>query len=174
MQVILLRHSPCPEGDRRCYGRLDIAPDLPGMQTALPALHAALPEAYDVWSSPAQRCQQLAAQLSPVYLTSTCLQELDFGVWEGMPWDEVPRAELDAWAQDIWHFCPGGGESASQLQTRWQTFVDGLQSERLARPQVIVTHAGVIRMALSDAGIIPAHDRWQARIDHMVPYLIDY
>ena len=143
------------------------------MRRALPSLQAQLPVAFDLWSSPALRCQQLAAQLSPTSQTHPWLQELDFGAWEGMRWDDIPRANLDAWATDIWHYRPGGGESAADVRARWQQFLQlpGLRAS--TKPQVIITHAGVIRMALSEVGLIPPQERWQARIDYMTPYQID-
>ena len=62
-----------------------------------------------------------------------------------MRWDNVPRAELDAWAADIAGYAPPGGESPLMLQRRALDFVAGL-----AVPEaVIVTHAGVIRTLLA-------------------------
>ena len=75
------------------------------------------------------------------------LQEMDFGAWEGLPWNEIPRHELDAWAADFLHACPHGGETVARLQARvrqalkpWQAF---------ERTTLCVTHAGVIRAALA-------------------------
>jgi alpha-ribazole phosphatase len=101
-----------------------------------------------VWSSPLQRCRQLAEQLHPLPLVDDRLVEMNFGDWEGRPWDDIPRNELDAWAADIAGYAPQGGESPVALQRRALDFVAGL-----AVPEaVIVTHAGVIRMLLA---------RWQ-------------
>ena len=43
---------------------------------------------------------------------------MDFGRWEGLPWSAVPRAELDAWAADLMHARPHGGESVAMLLAR--------------------------------------------------------
>jgi alpha-ribazole phosphatase len=78
------------------------------------------------------------------------LCELDFGRWEGKAWDQVPRAELDAWARDVWEYRPGGGESARMLCARWMMWLEALHALRHEQV-VVVTHAGVIRAALACA-----------------------
>lgn len=79
------------------------------------------------------------------------LQEMDFGRWEGQPWDAIARSEVDAWANDLFAYAPGGGEALaamlqrvkSALQHSWQH--DSLQGQH---DVVWVTHAGVIRCVL--------------------------
>ena len=86
-----------------------------------------------------------AEHLHPAPLIDERLVEMDFGRWEGLHWDAVPRAELDAWAADVAGYAPPGGESPLMLQRRALTFVAGL-----AVPEaVVVTHAGVIRTLLA-------------------------
>jgi alpha-ribazole phosphatase len=80
---------------------------------------------------------------------------MDFGAWEGRPWDAIPRPELDAWAADVAGYAPPGGESPLALQRRALEFVASLSLPEA----VIVTHAGVIRTLLADTqGLPPA--RW--------------
>jgi alpha-ribazole phosphatase len=87
----------------------------------------------------------LAEQLSRQPSFDERLLEMDFGSWEGRRWDDIPRADLDAWAADVAGYAPPGGESPRQLQRRALDFVAGL-----AVPEaVIVTHAGVIRTLLA-------------------------
>lgn len=171
MQLILMRHPPVLEGAGRCYGRLDLVAD----EQALPASLAALVpyRGWPVYTSPAQRCRQLAEAFHPAPEVWPDLQELDFGRWEGMRWDDVPRTELDAWAADIWHYQPGGGESAAMLLARWESAVRGWQAQGLERV-VVVTHAGVIRMALAQAGLIDEEVRWDWPIEYGRAYEIEY
>lgn len=77
---------------------------------------------------------------------------MNFGEWEGRPWHEIPRHQLDAWADDVMGYAPPGGESPAAVQRRALDFVAGLNVPEA----VIVTHAGVIRMLLAHWQGLPA------------------
>ncbi|HEY9104455.1 histidine phosphatase family protein, partial [Chitinimonas sp.] len=141
------------------------------LSQAVTDLRGCLP-ALPVYSSPARRCLALARRLHPRPTVLTELQELDFGRWEGLPWDTVPRAELDAWAQDLWHYRPGGGESAALLRERWHR---ALRQLRQQAPQgaIVVSHAGLIRLALVEAGQLAEAERWSAPIAYATPYSLN-
>lgn len=143
MILHLIRHPPPVIAPGVCYGRLEI-PAKNEMPVAA-NLRAKLPPGLPLWSSPLQRCRGLADLLSPDPVFDERLAEMHFGDWEGRPWDDIPRAELDAWAADIAGYAPPGGESPRQLQQRALDFVAGLDVPEA----VIVTHAGVIRMLLA-------------------------
>ena len=105
-------------------------------------------------SSPLGRCRRLAELIGvrrglPVTVDPRW-REMDFGRWEGRPWEAIPRAEIDAWATDLLHARPHGGESVAMLRTRTRAVVE----ETLAAgvPCLAVTHAGVIRAARMAAG----------------------
>lgn len=100
-----------------------------------------------LWSSPLRRCRILAEALHPSPRFDDRLMELNFGLWEGRPWEAIPRAELDAWAADVTGYAPPGGESAKDLNRRLGAFL----SEHGAETMVLVTHAGVIRTLLARA-----------------------
>ena len=46
------------------------------------------------------------------------LAELDFGAWDGRPWAQIAKQEIDEWCNDFAHFAPDNGESVQQLFTR--------------------------------------------------------
>jgi alpha-ribazole phosphatase len=144
--LTLLRHTRPAGGDGRCYGRMeiDLAPDFAAEGDALAAR---LPRPDRIVTSPLGRCRRLADHLGkhmrvPVAVDADW-QELDFGRWEGLPWSAVPRAELDAWAADLLHARPHGGESVAMLLARVRRALDRCDGRTLA-----VTHAGPIRAAL--------------------------
>lgn len=171
MALILLRHPPLLGAEGYCYGRSQ-----PGVvdDTALGRALAGLQGfcGLPVSSSPSPRCLALAQRLSSAVCIEPALQELDFGTWEGCRWDDISRTQLDDWAADIWHYPPGGGESARQLQARWQRL--RLRWRADGEPlRVVVTHAGVIRMALAEAGLIAEADRWSSPIQHLHPYWLE-
>jgi len=143
MILHLIRHPPPVVEPGICYGRLDVAAD--NAQAVADRLLGELPPGLPVWSSPLRRCRMLADLLHPAPRIDDLLVEMDFGRWEGLRWDAVPRAELDAWAADVAGYAPPGGESPLMVQRRALAFV-----ARLAVPEaVIVTHAGVIRTLLA-------------------------
>ena len=48
---------------------------------------------------------------------------MDFGAWEGVAWHDISRAHVDAWAADLPHYAPGGGESLASMLQRVQAEV---------------------------------------------------
>lgn len=153
MILHLIRHSEPEVAPGLCYGRLD----LPAKNVAAAAerLRAELPPGLPVWSSPLRRCRELAGLLHAAPTVDDRLAEMDFGAWEGRPWDAIPRAELDAWAADVAGYAPPGGESAQAVQQRILSFVAALTADEA----VVVTHAGVIRTLLAAQRDLPAA-RW--------------
>jgi alpha-ribazole phosphatase len=139
MILHLIRHPPPLVAPGICYGRLDLPAE--GAPAVAAALRGELPPGLPVWSSPLRRCRDLAVELHPQPAFDARLQEMDCGAWEGRPWGEIERRELDAWAADVADYAPPGGESPRQLQQRVLAFVATLA----VAEAVLVTHAGVIR-----------------------------
>lgn len=156
MAVILLRHTRPEGGEGVCYGRTDLPP-APGHEAEWAALAAALPTFAAIVTSPLTRClalaRHLAEQRACPLLVEPRLAEMDFGSWEGLAWDEVPRSGLEDWARDLNFARPHGGENVAMLRDRAVAAL----GERTERPLLVVTHAGVIRALLSvtrgDAGL---------------------
>lgn len=101
-----------------------------------------------LWTSPSSRCAQVAdalgrrLNLPPV--RDNRLRELDFGGWEGMAWNAVPRDALDRWAADPAGFRPPGGESGTMLMERVASFAAMLTAD--ARSCIVVSHGGPLRL----------------------------
>ena len=143
MRLYLIRHPKPQIEPGICYGQLEISAKIE--MTEVDRLRAELPPGLPVWSSPLLRCRHLAEQLHPLPMLDDRLAEMNFGEWEGRPWDKIPRHELDAWAADLAGYAPPGGESPRALQRRALAFVASLTVPEA----VIVTHAGVIRTLLA-------------------------
>ena len=145
MQLILVRH-PAPDITAgTCYGRLDI--DLgPAGLAAIEPMRAALAARgiNRVVTSPARRCLRLARAIAAEPIVDHRLQELDFGAWEGLSWDLVPRSLLDAWADDPVGFAPPGGESGAALIARVRLACAALREA--GEDCIVVTHGGPLRL----------------------------
>ena len=154
-QLWLLRHARPLIDPGICYGRLDVGADVVLTVQAAKNFSATLPTATVLRHSPLQRCEQLALALIALRpdlelntSTDTRLQEMDFGAWEGLGWNAIARAEIDAWAANLAGYAPGGGECLATMLQRVQAalqhswLTDSLQGQR---DVVWVTHAGVIR-----------------------------
>ena len=137
-----------------CYGRHDIPVTEEETRSVARSVRALLPRfalaEASVHSSPLSRCASLAHELAPTRaaVITPDLLELDFGSWEGLTWEDVPRVELDAWARDPWAYAPGGGESAESACERFQRWALRLRGEG-HDAVVAVTHAGLIRLAMA-------------------------
>lgn len=154
MDIILIRHTEPAIAPGICYGALDVPVRMPYAPTVVhltQTLEMLLTEGTLAtvptrWlASPAQRCTSLASQLATQGAEiEPALREIDFGEWEGLAWDTIPRAELDAWAADVMRYRGHGGESAATMHARVTRWADSLPLAD-TRTLAVVTHAGVIR-----------------------------
>jgi len=172
MRLILIRH-PQPQAEPGlCYGGTDL-PALPGEpERVLATLQAGaiIPPDSPVYSSPLRRCTALANLLGrPTF--DPRLRELHFGDWEMRRWDDIARADIDAWAADMAHYRPGGGESAAEAAQRVLAFrADLLQQQH--QDAVIVCHAGTMRLLMAyESGMDAAQTALRAaRAAHRIGY----
>jgi alpha-ribazole phosphatase len=142
MQVMLIRHpAVLVVAPGTCYGRRDLPLD-PGAADDLARLRAVVAGfAGTVRSSPARRCRAVAGAGA---IIDARLRELDFGAWEGVAWDAVPRAALDLWAADPEGFAPPGGESGGALLARVAAVHADLRAA--GADCLIVAHGGPLKL----------------------------
>lgn len=168
----LLRHAEVPAGQGVCYGRLDLAADEAATQRAATAFDQALPrEATPAWSSPLQRCRQMARALQHPGLDwrgeDPRLTEMDFGDWEGRRWDSLAEADFAPWMADFAaHRVGSGGESVNALLARVRTALLDTVSHcaGMGQAQALwVAHAGVARaleVLLEGPGFVATAADW--------------
>jgi alpha-ribazole phosphatase len=144
MNLLLVRHPAPAIAPGICYGRLDIPllPDPAGMAALVAAIHSHRP--VRVWTSPAIRCRAVADATGLPLRVDPRLLELDFGAWEGVAWDDVPRTALDAWAADPQNFAPPGGECGAAVLAR----VAAVHRELLLAGEdvAVVSHGGPLKL----------------------------
>ncbi len=149
MKIVLIRHPAPLIKPGVCYGRLDI-PLHPSAAADVGRLMAdpALSGISHVWTSPATRCRAIADPIARAakasFIIDDRLQELDFGDWEGRPWDAMARVDLDRWAAAPLPFAPPGGESGAEIIARLRAFQGTLHRDQ--RDCVVVSHGGPIKI----------------------------
>ncbi|MCF8152384.1 MAG: histidine phosphatase family protein [Burkholderiaceae bacterium] len=149
MQLYLIRHPPPEVAEGVCYGRTNL-PLAQDAAIAAARIEARLPPELPVYSSPLQRCWQLAEILHPAPQSDPRVLEMDFGLWEMQPWSTLGRAALDQWAADPLGFTPPQGESVGQLQARVLDFIEELVALDL-NAAGLVSHAGVMKVIVGHA-----------------------
>jgi alpha-ribazole phosphatase len=147
MALWIVRHATPLIESGVCYGALNVAADAQHTLQAARALAQALPVQCKVWVSPLQRCMQLAVALSGIrpelkLQTDTRLREMDFGTWEGVAWDAIPLAAMQAWTDDFGEHRFGGVESANEVLARVADLWD-VARQLPEENHVWITHAGV-------------------------------
>lgn len=154
-RLLLVRHPKPAVVPGTCYGSTDVDVDPQDAQALLARLVDTLPRGAPLASSPLHRCAGLAHALAargwPVPRLDPRLAEMHFGEWEGRPWDDIPRAQVDAWSADVAGYVPPGGESVEALAERatraLRELVAAVETEGAARDGslIVITHAGVIQ-----------------------------
>ncbi|MDR7091881.1 histidine phosphatase family protein [Cellvibrio fibrivorans] len=154
--ITLVRHGKVA-GPAALYGRTDIALSAAGhndLTHALNNLHMQTP-IHHLISSPRLRCFQVAQEFSAQYKiplhTEDNLQEMDFGIWDGIPFDELGDEwkNIEAFWESPHSMQPPEGESLTDFAARvigsWESLINNNKSGHHA----IICHGGVIRIIIA-------------------------
>ena len=161
---LLLRHAaPCEAGF--CYGHSDPTLVEAPVQTAA-RVRPKLTRWQRLFTSPSPRCAELALAFDSNAEQVPALRELNFGDWEGLPWDAVDRSALDHWAQQPLDYVIPGGESGRQL---YQRVADWVQTVRLGEDDLIIAHAGSLRALAAILLECPFDRCWQWPLAYATP-----
>lgn len=153
MKLYLVRHPQPDISPGTCYGRMDV-PLRTGWQSEAQALkhwlNLHLSGKADFWHSPLQRTAQLANYLSAHSKGDRALMELDFGLWEGRLWQDIPRSEIECWNDDLVCAAPYQGESLQQMAERLSVWWHSRKEESSDSDNlVVITHSGVIKVLVA-------------------------
>ncbi|MGV6808461.1 MAG: histidine phosphatase family protein [bacterium] len=139
-------------------------------------------QSYGQWtqliSSPALRCASFARHLNqktqiPLHIQAAC-QEMNFGDWQGQPskiiW-EAHQAQLQQLWQEPLAFVAPNGESMLQFQKRiqvfWQQLIAQYHHKHIKNNHLlIITHAGVIRLLISELLAVPQTKSLSIQLNH--------
>ncbi|MCC6206664.1 MAG: histidine phosphatase family protein [Gammaproteobacteria bacterium] len=166
----LIRHGE-PEGGRRYRGATDDPLTAEGWRQ----MEAAVDGLYwqRIYCSPLVRCADFARTLGvrlgvPVHEDAR-LQELGYGVWEGLTPEEIHQqypGQLTRFFNDPLAHQPAGAEPLADFQRRvlagWQDVVQQSADERV----LLVAHAGTLRAVLGDVLGVPLRNIFRINIGY--------
>jgi alpha-ribazole phosphatase/probable phosphoglycerate mutase len=180
--LYLIRHGETEGAEKRRYkGSIDVPLSKNGIrQMAL--LSAYIPNPLTaVYCSDLQRAIKSAEviakphSLNPIIVPS--LRERNFGIWEGMSFDEIREKyplEFDAWARNPLRFSPMGGESTLEVKERVIDALDKILNTHEKEQIAIVSHGGVIRIILCHFLGIPLENIFRVEQDYGALNIIEF
>jgi alpha-ribazole phosphatase len=182
-RLYLLRHGQVADGHTHLYhGHNDVGLSPQGVeQLERAAAQLQDVELAGVYASDLTRakvgaeiiCQgrNLKPQILPQF------REIHFGVWEGLSFGEImeqfPR-EMEARFQDLPNFRIPGGESLGDVRARALAALKLLIEEHFEQSFLIVAHAGVNRVILSEALGLPLQNLFRLDQKYGCLNIIDY
>jgi len=113
--------------------------------------------------------------LKPVIISS--LRERNFGLWEGMSFDEIMEKyplEFDAWAGNPLKFSPLEGESTLAMRDRVIQAMSEIMENHNKENIAIVAHGGVNRIILCHILGIPLENIFRIEQDYGALNIIEF
>ena len=193
MMLTFMRHPPIETKDERCIGQTNVELSPEGRAAVISLAEDASRLRPDkILCSDLQRCQVLAEAIAlrlglssepdPVW------REVNFGTWESRTWSDIQSKEphrLSEWMADFATIAPPAGESFADLQARVLRGIEsklvGAKHDGAVAPAtrsgaktgtlstthyLIVTHAGVIRAAMSAFSGLPLRRAFELRVPY--------
>lgn len=153
--LYLVRHGETDwNKENRCQGCIDIELNKDGILQAEAAAKRLSAENIDiVYSSSLKRAYTTAEiinkSLSVDLIKNESLNEINFGEWEGLTFDEMRRQSQ--YDYDKWRFTPHlvnfpGEGSLKNVQDRAMKFVNDIIDKNNGKNILIVSHGGVLKL----------------------------
>jgi alpha-ribazole phosphatase len=156
-RLLLVRHGQTKLNDaRRFWGKTDVELSDEGIRQAeLLRDHLAAEKINVIYASSLSRARMTAEIIGTSHhlkvTTCTELDEIDFGLAEGLAFDEIQKLHPEL-SQELmnWEARPKfpGGESLDEVNSRVQQFVNRLKEHKPAETILIVAHFGTLRLAV--------------------------
>lgn len=193
MILTFMRHPHIEAKGERCIGQTNVELSPEGRAALIPLAEEACSLRPDkILCSDLQRCQLLAeaiaARLGLLSEPDPVWREVNFGTWESRTWSDIQTKDphrLSEWMANFDTVAPPSGESFADLQAR---ILKGIESKLVgpnheaagapaARSEantgalsvthsLIVTHAGVIRAAMSAFSGLPLRRAFELSVPY--------
>ncbi|MHB8070244.1 MAG: alpha-ribazole phosphatase [Desulfobaccales bacterium] len=182
-RLYLLRHGQVADGHTHLYhGNNDVALSPQGVQqleraaaqlqeVELAGVYASDLTRAKVGAEIISRGRNLKPQILPEF------REVHFGLWEGLSFGEIMEqfpADLEARFKDLTNFRIPGGESLQDVRARALPALKNLVAEHYEQTFLLVAHAGVNRVILSEAMGLPLQHLFRLDQSYGCLNIIDY
>ena len=164
--LLLVRHGrTAHNASRRLLGRLDVAlDDLGRRQAEALGRVDVIAGAARVVTSPLARARETADALGPPVSVDERWIEVDYGVYDGLPLEEVPAEMWRRWREDL-DWVPDAGESLAAVGRRVRDACAELVAESRDHDVVVVSHVSPIKSAVAWALGAPDDILWRMFLD---------
>lgn len=173
-RIYLVRHGETEWNARGKYlGLTDLPLTLTGQfQARALSKFLADKEVEAAYSSELQRTREtLEIATAGIKIKKTALKdlnEIDFGRWEGMTYEEIESEYGDLisnWLNDITRFDIPGGERWNDFKSRVTQAFNGIIEENPGREVLVVAHGGVIKAFIGSTMGMDPISFWRLRQD---------
>ena len=158
MKLIVIRHGQTSWNEkRRVQGLSDQPLSKEGRRQAALLGRRFMREKIDaIYTSKLKRAIATAEALARHHpglniVTDKTLNEMNWGCWEGLTFDQVARKypeQFAVWQKDKFHFAPKGGESPADLRKRLTPFLKKLVRKHQGQTVLVVGHGGINRVLM--------------------------
>ncbi|MCK8826486.1 alpha-ribazole phosphatase [Natroniella acetigena] len=171
-EVILVRHGETEwNRDFKFQGSQDVELSAEGKEQGEKlAVRLASEKIDKIYSSNLTRAYQTANLVAEKHELQVIqvdgLQEINFGEWEGMTYQEINEEfdfTVDQWMKDPVTKKPPAGESLKQLEERTIKALKTIIKEETGNKIVVVSHGGVIKTLLCNLLEMPLNKSWKLK-----------
>lgn len=127
----------------------------------------------EIYSSDLRRAvitaESLAQAFSAPVTQNSSLREIYFGDWEGLAWNEIERLDptyAKQWIEQFPSLPAPGGESLAHFEARVVDEIRRLLLLAEGRKIAVVTHRGVMRIALRELHGCTDQEAWEQTSSH--------
>lgn len=173
LRFYLVRHGETDwNQEKRYLGHTDLALNKRGEEEALKLKSDLAKVSFETcYSSDLQRAREtakIAIGGGDVPLkTETALRELNFGIWEGLTYEEIQQRypeELQTWIDSQGRTSPFKGEDLGDLEVRVAMWLNTLIGANVQGNVLVVSHGGPLRVLLCLLLGISTGKHWQFQL----------
>jgi alpha-ribazole phosphatase len=176
-RLILVRHAEPDDTRGRICGRLDAGLSAHGrVQAERLVVSLADHGIAAIYTSPRVRAQQTVAGIPLRAIVVDDLREIDFGVLEGMTYDEAAARYPEVyrcWMERPTEVAFPGGEQYGDLRRRVRSAASAIVAAHPRSCVLIAAHGGTIRTLLAEALGMADRDIFRIAVDHASITVID-